>query len=130
MQYYKKELTYHSLNKRHISMKYRIGEFEEIVLLTVGILEDNAYGVAIKNDIKERLDRKVSVGALQAALRRMEKKGFLTSKQGETNSKRGGRPKLYFQLTALGLRALEYSRETRNRLWDAMPQPGLNLKLT
>ncbi|MEL7117960.1 MAG: helix-turn-helix transcriptional regulator [Bacteroidota bacterium] len=111
-------------------MKYRIGEFEEIVLLTVGILEDNAYGVAIKNDIKERLDRKVSVGALQAALRRMEKKGFLTSKQGETSSKRGGRPKLYFQLTALGFRALEYSRETRNNLWNAMPKPGLNLKLS
>lgn len=109
-------------------MKYRIGEFEEIVLLTVGILEDDAYGVNIKNDIKTRLDRKVSVGALQVALRRMEKKGYLTSKQGEATSKRGGRPKLYFHLTALGHHALAFSRETRNRLWDALPPivPNLN----
>ncbi|NRB47920.1 MAG: helix-turn-helix transcriptional regulator [Saprospiraceae bacterium] len=112
-------------------MKYRIGEFEEIVLLTVGILEDDAYGVNIKNDIKARLDRKVSVGALQAALRRMEKKGYLTSEQGETTSKRGGRPKLYFRLTALGHTALVESRETRNRLWDAMPPPAFpQLKLS
>lgn len=112
-------------------MKYRIGEFEEIVLLTVGILEDEAYGVNIKNDIKTRLDRKVSVGALQAALRRMEKKGYLTSQQGASTSKRGGRPKLFFRLTALGHSALAYSRETRNRLWDAMPPPAFpQLKLS
>lgn len=107
-------------------MKYRIGEFEEIVLLTVGILQDDAYGVSIRNEIKTRLNRKVSVGALQAALRRMEKKGYLTSKQGETTNKRGGRPKLYFRLTAYGHRALEYSRETRNSLWDAMPNTAFN----
>ncbi len=111
-------------------MKYRIGEFEEIVLLTVGILQENAYGVSIKNEIKARLDRKVSVGALQVALRRMEKKGYLNSKQGEITSKRGGRPKLYFYLTALGHRVLEYSRDTRNKLWDAMPQTPLNQKLS
>ncbi|MEO0337650.1 MAG: helix-turn-helix transcriptional regulator [Bacteroidota bacterium] len=111
-------------------MKYRIGEFEEIVLLTVGILGDNAYGVSIKEDIKTRLNRKVSVGALQTTLRRMEQKGFLNSQKGEANKQRGGRPKLYFRLTALGYRALEYSKETRNNLWDALPQIDLNLKLT
>lgn len=111
-------------------MKYRIGEFEEIVLLTVGILNDNAYGVSIKNDIKDRLDRKVSVGALQATLRRMEKKGYLVSEQGETSSSRGGRPKLYFRLTASGHSALNYSRETRNNLWDAIPHTSLDLKLS
>ena len=111
-------------------MKYRIGEFEEIVLLTVGILGENAYGVAIRDDIKTRLDRKVSVGALQVALRRMENKGYLTSRQGESTSKRGGRPKLYFSLTALGHQALVFTRETRNRLWDAMPPFIPNLKLT
>lgn len=110
--------------------KYQLGEFEEIVLLTVGILHGEAYGVAIKQEIKDRLDRTVSVGAMQSALRRMEKKGYLTSKQGETNSKRGGRPKLYFSLTALGQRALEYSRESRNSLWDAIPEAAWKLKTT
>ncbi len=100
---------------------YRLGEFEEVVLLAVGILYDNAYGVSIKEEIKSRLDRKVSVGALQSALRRLEKKGYLSSKQGETTSKRGGRPKLYFTLTAAGKSALDYSRQTRNSMWDAMP---------
>ena len=108
--------------------KYRLGEFEEIVLLTVGILHDNAYGVTIKQEIYDRLNRKVSVGALQTALRRMEKKGYLSSKKGESNSVRGGRPKLYFTLTALGQQALEYSRETRNNLWAAIPKAALKLK--
>ena len=60
--------------------EYPLGEFEEIVLLTVGILHGKAYGVAIKLEIEERLSRKVSVGALQTALRRMEKIGYLSSK--------------------------------------------------
>lgn len=107
--------------------KFQLGEFEEIVLLTVGVLYDNAYGVTIKQDIKDRLDRTVSVGAMQSALRRLEKKGYLVSRQGETSGKRGGRPKLYFRLTALGQRALEYYRETRNQLWDAIPDAALKL---
>jgi len=108
--------------------KYRIGEFEEIVLLAVGILYENAYGVSIRQEIKDRLDRKVSVGALQSALRRLEKKGYLTSKLGETTSKRGGRPKLFFQMTAAGKRALEYSREVRNSMWEAIPHSSFKLK--
>ena len=101
--------------------KYQLGEFEEIVLLTVGILLDNAYVVTIKLEIENRLDRTVSVGALQTALRRMEGKGFLESRQGESTSARGGRPKLYFTVTTLGKEALQYTRETRNGLWDALP---------
>lgn len=108
--------------------KYQLGEFEEVVLLTVGVLYDNAYGVSIKQEITERLERKVSVGALQAALRRLEDKGYLSSRRGESNSRRGGRPKLFFTLTALGQKALEYSRETRNSLWNAIPPAALQLK--
>lgn len=108
--------------------KYQLGEFEEIVLLMVGVLYDEAYGVSIKQEIGKRLQRTVSVGALQSALRRMEKKGYLSSRQGEVTSERGGRPKRYFTITALGQRALEYSRETRNTLWDAIPQAALKLK--
>lgn len=100
---------------------FKLGEFEEIVLLTVGILHGNAYGVTIKDEIEERLHRTVSVGALQTTLRRLEKKGFLTSGHGETSKSRGGRPKLYFTLTAYGKKAISYTRETRNALWDALP---------
>ena len=56
--------------------KYSLGEFEEVVLLMVGVLYDEAYGVVIKEEIEQRLKRKVSVGAMQSALRRMEEKGY------------------------------------------------------
>ena len=69
-----------------MARKYPLGEFEEIVLLTVGVLYDEAYGVAIKDELEKRLERRISVGALQSALRRMEKKGYLTSRHGETSN--------------------------------------------
>ena len=109
---------------------YRLGEFEEIVLLTVAILHGEAYGVSIKKEIEARLSRKVSVGALQTALRRMEKKGLLSSKKGESSADRAGRPKLYFTITALGQRALEHTRETRNAMWEAIPKSALQFQLT
>ena len=58
--------------------KYKLGEFEEIVMLTVGILHEEAYGVSIKKEIENRAKRKVSVGALQVALKRLEEKGYLS----------------------------------------------------
>ena len=63
--------------------KIQLGEFEEVVLLTVGVLHGNAYGVTIKDEIEQRLNREVTVGALQVTLRRLESKGFLKSKAGE-----------------------------------------------
>ena len=107
--------------------KYQLGEFEEIVILAVGILHGNAYGVTIKDEIENRLRREVSVGALQVTLRRLEKKGYLKSKHGDAEKNRGGRPKLYFTITAYGKKALAYVRETRNELWKALPQTVLKL---
>lgn len=99
-----------------------LGEFEEVVLLTVAVLYDEAYGVAIKQDIEERLHRPVSVGALQSALRRMEKKGFLDSRLGEATRARGGKRKRYFTVTPYGKQALTAVKETRLQLWRAIPQ--------
>ena len=109
--------------------KYQLGEFEEVVLLTVGVLYDEAYGVAIKEEIERRLERSVSVGALQSALRRMEKKGYLESREGESTEQRGGRPKRYFTITAYGKKALEYNRDVRSQLWDAIPELALDMKI-
>lgn len=107
--------------------KLQIGEFEEIVLLTVGILDGNAYGVTIRDEIESRLTRVVSVGALQTTLRRLEKKGMLEAKHGESNKSRGGRPKLFFTMTPLGKKTLEHVRGTRDQLWNALPQTIINL---
>lgn len=103
------------------------GEFEEIVLLTVGVLHGNAYGVTIKTEIEKRLKREVAVGALQVTLRRLETKGYLTSKHGDTEASRGGRPKLYFTITAYGKRALQQTLEDRISLWKSLPDVILKM---
>jgi len=106
--------------------KYPLGEFEEVVLLTVGVLYNEAYGVSIKVELEDRLKRKVSVGALQSALRRMEQKGYIDSRFGETSNARGGKRKRYFTITAHGKKALVYNREVRNTLWKDIPDIALD----
>ncbi len=108
--------------------RYQLGEFEEIVLLTVGVLHGDAYGVAIKEEIEKRLNRKASVGALQSALRRMEDKGFLTSELGETTKTRGGKRKRYFKITAFGKEALDYNIQTRLDLLREIPNVAFQFK--
>lgn len=102
--------------------KYYLGEFEEIVILTVGILNNEAYSVSIKNEIESRLSRSVSMGALHTALRRMEDKGYLKSYAGEATAERAGRPKRYFEITAMGKKAMSYAKSSREELWSAIPK--------
>ena len=102
--------------------KYQLGEFEEIVILTIGILNNAAYSVSIKDEIESRLSRSVSMGALHTALRRLEEKGYLKSYAGETTIERAGRPKQYFEITAMGKKAMQHAKETRDRLWSAIPK--------
>jgi PadR family transcriptional regulator PadR len=102
--------------------QYHLGEFEEVVLLTVAILYDEAYGVAIADEIEKRLARKVSIGALQTVLRRMEDKGLLTSAFGEATNTRGGKRKRYFSVTSYGQQILRESKDQRLALWKAIPK--------
>jgi DNA-binding PadR family transcriptional regulator len=101
---------------------YQLGEFEEIVILTVGILNNAAYSVAIKDEIEFRLKRSVSMGALHTALNRMEDKGYLKSFAGESTEERAGRPRRYFEITALGKKAILHTKDTRDQLWEAIPK--------
>jgi PadR family transcriptional regulator, regulatory protein PadR len=109
--------------------KFQLGEFEEVVILTVGILYKEAYGVSIKKEIESRLGRTVSVGALQTALKRLEDKGYLKSFDGESTEERAGRPRKYFQITALGKKAIEYTKATRESLYNAIPKIVLQTKI-
>ena len=109
--------------------KYQLGEFEEIVILTIAILYKEAYGVAIKQEIESRLSRNVSMGAMHTALVRLEDKGYIKSYKGEETDERMGRPRRYYQITALGKKAMEYSKDTRNELWRAIPKVSLDLKI-
>ena len=102
--------------------KYQLGEFEELVVLAIGILNNEAYSVSIKDELESRLSRTVSMGALHTALKRLEDKGFLRSFAGDATEERAGRPKQYFEITAIGKRALQYTKETRDTLWKAIPK--------
>ena len=102
--------------------KHHLGEFEEIVLLTVAILQEEAYGFAIIEEMEKRLDRSVSIGALQTVLKRLEKKDFLSSELGEATAVRGGKRKRFYQLTSAGKETLRQTKEQRMGLWNAIPE--------
>lgn len=106
-------------------MKGFIGEFEELVLLTIANLAQEAYGVSILNDITSRANRKLSIGALHSTLTRLEEKGYITSHLGEPSQKRGGRRKRYFQLTDSAKVELTNMKSLRDELWA-----GANLKIS
>jgi PadR family transcriptional regulator PadR len=91
-------------------------------MLAVGILYKEAYGVAIMDEIESRLKRKVSIGALQTVLRRLEGKGYLTSEFGESSNVRGGKRKRYFSLTTLGSRVLRETQAQRQEMFRAIPR--------
>ncbi len=102
--------------------KTKLGELEELVLLTVAALQQEAYGVEIKRELEERLKERLSVGAIQSALKRMEEKGFLTSAFGEATQKRGGKRKRIYTVTMRGRGVLSEMKEIRAGLWKAIPQ--------
>ncbi len=102
--------------------KNHLGEFEEVVMLTVAILQDKAYGLAIIEEIETRLGRSVSIGSIQTVLRRLEEKGYLVSEFGEATNVRGGKRKRFFNLTMFGKNALEEVKEQRMGLWNAIPK--------
>lgn len=102
--------------------KEYLGEFEELVLTMVGILQDDAYGNAIVNGIKERVGREVNLSAVHVTLYRLEDKGFVRSSMGGATNARGGRRKRIFQITNAGLAMLKVLKEARIDLWKLVPQ--------
>ena len=109
--------------------KTKLGEFEELVLLTVAGLQKEAYGVEIKRELEARLKEKLSVGSIQSALKRMEEKGFLTSEFGDATLKRGGKRKRIYSTTSYAHRILAEMKEIRAGLWDSIPQLAYELKV-
>ena len=98
--------------------KTKLGEFEEFVLLTVIVLEDDAYGVMIRSELEKRMNTRLSVGSVQSALKRMEEKGFLKSWFGDASPKRGGKRKRIYQATPYAVKVLEEIKTIREGLWS------------
>lgn len=99
-----------------------LGEFEEIVLLTVAILQGEGYGASIINEIETRLERQVSLGAMQTVLKRLEEKNLVASEFGEATEVRGGKRKRLYEITNSGRDLLQQTKEQRNALWTAIPK--------
>ena len=99
-----------------------LGEFEEYVMLTVAILNDDAYGYAIQKEFENRTKRRVNLSSIHATLFRLEEKCFIKSKMGEPTFARGGKRKKYFSLTPFGVNTLHQAQELRKNLWKAIPK--------
>lgn len=109
--------------------KTKLGEFEELVLLAVAALQQEAYGVEIKRELEDRLKEKLSVGSIQSALKRMEEKGFLTSEFGEPTLKRGGKRKRIYTTTSYAHKVLAEMKAIRAGLWNSIPSLAHELKI-
>lgn len=102
-----------------------LGEFEELAMLTVGALYPEAYGVSVKEEIRDKTGRKVTLSTVHAVLNRLEDKGYLKSHFGASTNERGGKRKRLFTITSNGVRALEDARDWREKLWNKIPEIAL-----
>jgi PadR family transcriptional regulator, regulatory protein PadR len=106
-----------------------LGELEELVLLCVGILYPQAYGVAVMDELKHQADRNLNISAVHTVLTRLEEKGLLKSAMGDPTEERGGRRKRIFLITAAGKRAMEDSQELRTQMFRQIPRVALKFRM-
>jgi PadR family transcriptional regulator PadR len=98
-----------------------LGEFEEIVLLTIAALASDAYSVAICDELEKHTGRSAKLGVVHAVLNRLEEKGYVKSTLGEATSSRGGKRKRYYTVSNTGKDALVKAKEIRDGLWSIIP---------
>jgi PadR family transcriptional regulator, regulatory protein PadR len=102
-----------------------LGEFEELVLLTIAALVNEAYSVAICDELEKHTGRTAKLGVVHAVLNRLEEKGLIKSKMGEATNVRGGKRKRYYSVTSAGKAALIKAKEVRDQLWSLIPETSL-----
>jgi DNA-binding PadR family transcriptional regulator len=97
-----------------------LSRIEEVILLAVYQLHDNAYGVTIRGHVTELMEKNFSVGAIYVPLDRLTRKGFLKAHNGNPTPERGGRSKRYFHITASGLEELERIKKLHQTMWSGI----------
>ena len=107
---------------------YQLGELEELVLMVVAILQDQAYGVKVMDEIAEQTGRQVNISAVHTTLDRLEKKELVSSEMGGASAERGGRRKRIFTIAAQGSKAIQYVHESRNQLYRQIPKTSLSFQ--
>ena len=103
-----------------------LGEFEELILLAVCILEGRGYGISVKEEVEKHSGRSVLLGAVHITLYRLQDKGLLTSELGGNTEKRGDRRKRLFSITDSGMRQLQAAQDVRRKMWQQIPQLKLD----
>ena len=103
-----------------MALTFNLGEFEQLILLAILRLGDEAYGVTIRAELADRAGRNVAPGALYTALERLETKGLITSRMGDPTPQRGGRAKRHVSVTAAGMEALRRALQAYERLLDGL----------
>ncbi len=98
-----------------------LGEFEELVLLTVAAQHDQAYGVSIQESLEKHLDKKINISAVHVALKRMTEKGFVSARFGGITQERGGRRKKFYVITSFGKQRLDRQYELRTSIYRQIP---------
>ncbi|MEO9869782.1 PadR family transcriptional regulator [Ekhidna sp.] len=99
-----------------------LGEFEELILLTVASLAKDAYAVSVKEELETRAKRVTNISAIHSSLYRLEDKGFLISEFGGATQKRGGKKKRFFQVTSAGFVVLREAKELKEDFYKTIPQ--------
>ena len=107
---------------------HALGEFEQLVLLAIVHLRNDAYGIPIVDEIERRTEREVSRAAVYVSLRRLEDKGLVSSWLGESTAERGGKPRRYVSIEPNGLRALKESRKVAEQMWRGLDPASLRLR--
>lgn len=102
-----------------------LGEFEELVLLTIASLVNEAYSVAICDELLKHTGRAAKLGVVHAVLHRLEEKGLVKSRLGEATNARGGKRKRYYSVTSAGKASLIKAREVRDAIWNTIPDLAL-----
>ncbi len=99
-----------------------LGEFEQLIVLAILRLGENAYAVTITREIEERTGRAVSSGAVYTTLNRLEEKGYLHSRRGDSRAMRGGRPRRFYRVEPEGLEAVQTALGAVRRLSAGLEQ--------
>ncbi|MGH9384346.1 MAG: PadR family transcriptional regulator [Vicinamibacterales bacterium] len=107
-----------------MALAFNLGEFEQLILLAILRLGDDAYGVTIRAEISEHAGRDVAPGALYTTLDRLEAKGLIKSRMGEPTPQRGGRAKRHLTVTASGIRAVRRAQRAYQRLLEGLDVLG------
>jgi len=98
-----------------------LSRIEEILLLAIWKLEDNAYGISVREQVERDTGVKWMSGAIYAPLNRLKKNGYVRTLQAKNSAKKGGRPRIYYQLTKLGMRKLATIQEVTQSIWMDVP---------